>query len=87
MAPDVSLYDGLAVFVLIQTAAIPPFRPFLISAVHLFPCTMANAAAWIKQARAPLEVAESETPTPGEGEVLVRVMVIAFSPIESMIQR
>ena len=51
---------------------------------------MANEAAWIPAAKAQLIVkdeTETPTPTPSEGEVLVKVKSIAFSPIESKIQK
>lgn len=48
---------------------------------------MGNRTAWIEHKGATLHVADSEVPTPKEGEILVKVMVIALSPIESMIQR
>lgn len=48
---------------------------------------MANQAAWIKEKHAKVVLDDAETPTPGEGEVLVKVEVIAFSPIESKLQR
>ncbi|OJJ46856.1 hypothetical protein ASPZODRAFT_131748 [Penicilliopsis zonata CBS 506.65] len=46
-----------------------------------------NESAWIKEKHARLTVENAEKPVPGDGEVLVKVEVIAFSPIESKIQR
>ena len=48
---------------------------------------MSHQAAWIKTKHANLEVGPAETPTPGPLELLVQVKVIAFSPIESKLQR
>ncbi|KAM0438575.1 hypothetical protein ACHAPT_001327 [Fusarium lateritium] len=42
-----------------------------------------HTAAWIKHKHAPLELSPVETPTPGPGELLVKIKFIAFSPIES----
>ncbi|KAI8654627.1 PKS-ER domain-containing protein [Fusarium keratoplasticum] len=46
-----------------------------------------HTAAWIKHKHAPLEIGPIETPTPGPGEILVKVRFIAFSPIESKQQK
>lgn len=48
---------------------------------------MENQAAWILQPKGRLQVNKAEVPTPGEGELLVKIECIAFSPIESKIQR
>ena len=48
--------------------------------------TMSNQAAWIKEKHGRLVLDEAETPFPGDNEVLVKVELIAFSPIESKIQ-
>ncbi|OJJ42252.1 hypothetical protein ASPZODRAFT_20645 [Penicilliopsis zonata CBS 506.65] len=48
---------------------------------------MANQAVWIKGKHACLEVDEAEMPTPGDGEALVRVDVVALSPLESKLQK
>lgn len=48
---------------------------------------MANQAALIKEKHAKVVLEDVEIPTPGEGEVLVKVAVIAFSPIEYKLQR
>ena len=49
---------------------------------------MKNQAAWIPAAKAQIVVKDDdEIPTPGEGEVLVDVKWIGFSPIEAKIQR
>lgn len=48
---------------------------------------MSNKAAWIKQKQAQLEVGPAERYEPQEGELLVRVEVIAFSPIDAKTQR
>jgi NADPH:quinone reductase-like Zn-dependent oxidoreductase len=48
---------------------------------------MANQAAWIKQKQAQLEVDDANKYEPGAGELLVKVDVIAFSPIESKTQK
>lgn len=45
-----------------------------------------HTAAWIPSKHAALEVGPAETPTPGPGELLVKVKFIAFSPIESKLQ-
>ncbi|KAI9043178.1 zinc-binding alcohol dehydrogenase family protein [Aspergillus affinis] len=47
---------------------------------------MSNQAAWIKEKHGRLVLDEAEIPIPGENEVLVKVDLIAFSPIESKIQ-
>ncbi|UPL01770.1 hypothetical protein LCI18_012704 [Fusarium solani-melongenae] len=46
-----------------------------------------HTAAWIKHKHASLELGPIETPTPGAGEILVKVRFIAFSPIESKQQK
>jgi D-arabinose 1-dehydrogenase-like Zn-dependent alcohol dehydrogenase len=48
---------------------------------------MANKAAWIKEQNAQLEVDAAEKYNPQENQILVKVEVIAFSPIEAKIQR
>lgn len=48
---------------------------------------MANQAAWIKQKQAQLEVDAADKYDPQAGELLVKVEVIAFSPIESKTQK
>lgn len=49
---------------------------------------MANQAAWIPAAEADLVLQDgTDIPTPGQGEVLVKVKCIAFSPIEAKIQK
>lgn len=48
---------------------------------------MANLAAIIPAAKAPLEVHEVETYRPGPNELLVRNQVIAFNPVEYKIAR
>ncbi|PYH91811.1 putative alcohol dehydrogenase [Aspergillus ellipticus CBS 707.79] len=48
---------------------------------------MANQAAWIKEKQARVVLDDAETPTPGEAQVLVKVEVIGFSPIESKVQK
>lgn len=48
---------------------------------------MSNNAALIKEKHARLTVGPSEKPNPGAGELLVKVAVIAFSPIEAKVQR
>lgn len=47
---------------------------------------MANQASWIREKHARVVLEETQIPTPGDGEVLVKVDVIAFSPIESKLQ-
>ena len=32
-----------------------------------------NLAAWLKEAKGPIEIGPSEIPEPGEGEILIRV--------------
>lgn len=49
--------------------------------------TMSHQAAWINTKHARLQVRAVDTPKPGHGEVLVKVKAIAFSPIESKMQR
>ncbi|KAF4469574.1 alcohol dehydrogenase [Fusarium albosuccineum] len=46
-----------------------------------------HTAAWIKTKFAALEVGPAETPAPGAGELLVKAKFIAFSPIESKVQK
>ena len=48
---------------------------------------MSHQAAVIKQQHANLTVEQSPIPTPGPGELLVKVKVIAFSPLEAKIQK
>lgn len=49
---------------------------------------MANEAAWIPAAKANVILDDStEIPKPGPDEVLVKVRCIAFSPIDSKIQK
>ncbi|KAK3987344.1 chaperonin 10-like protein [Cladorrhinum sp. PSN332] len=47
----------------------------------------AHTAAWSKRKDAALEVGPADTPTPGPGELLVRIKFIAFSPIEARLQK
>jgi NADPH:quinone reductase-like Zn-dependent oxidoreductase len=48
---------------------------------------MANQAAWIKQKQAELEVDAADKYEPGSGELLVKVEIIGFSPIEHKTQK
>ena len=48
---------------------------------------MTNQAAWIKQKHAQIEVDAASDYEPGTGELLVKVEVIAFSPIDSKTQK
>ncbi|PLB44954.1 GroES-like protein [Aspergillus steynii IBT 23096] len=48
---------------------------------------MTNQAAWIKEKHGQLVVDEAETPVPGDGEILVKVDLIGFSPVEAKIQK
>lgn len=48
---------------------------------------MAHQAAWIKEEHADLVVDTAPTPTPGPGELLVKIKVIGFSPLEAKIQK
>lgn len=48
---------------------------------------MSNHAAWIKEKHASLSVDDAEKHNPGEGQLLVKNLVIALSPIESKVQR
>lgn len=48
---------------------------------------MNHQAAWIKEPNATLVVDEAPMPTPGSGEILVKVKVIGFSPLEAKIQK
>lgn len=48
---------------------------------------MSNHAAWIKEQYARLTVSPAEKPTPGAGELLVKIAIIAFSPIEAKVQK
>ncbi|KAJ5732336.1 hypothetical protein N7493_003817 [Penicillium malachiteum] len=48
---------------------------------------MTHQAAFIKERHANLVVEHVETPSPGDDEILVKVEVIAFSPIEYKLQR
>lgn len=47
---------------------------------------MPNQAAWIKEKYAKLVVDDADMPTPGAGELLVKVNVIGFSPVEWKMQ-
>lgn len=47
---------------------------------------MAKQASWIREKHARVVLEEAQIPTPGDDEVLVKVEVIAFSPIESKLQ-
>jgi hypothetical protein len=57
--------------------------PFRISNLN----KMANKASWIPAPTAEVFVGDADTPTPGPGELLVKIKSIAFSPIESKIQK
>ncbi|ROV95630.1 hypothetical protein VSDG_05333 [Cytospora chrysosperma] len=46
-----------------------------------------HTAAWIRSKHAALEIGPAETPVPGPLELLIRVKFIAFSPIESKLQK
>ncbi|KAK4166874.1 chaperonin 10-like protein [Cladorrhinum sp. PSN259] len=46
-----------------------------------------HTAAWIKAKNGTLEVGPADTPTPGPGELLVKISFIAFSPIEARLQK
>lgn len=48
---------------------------------------MSNQAAWIKEQHANLVVDTAPLPTPGPGELLVKVKAIGFSPLEAKIQK
>lgn len=48
---------------------------------------MANQASLILEKHAPVVLTDVETPVPGNDEVLVKVEVIGFSPIESKNQK
>jgi NADPH:quinone reductase-like Zn-dependent oxidoreductase len=48
---------------------------------------MNHQAAWIKEKHGSLVVGLAETPSPGPEELLMKVMVIGFNPIESKIQQ
>jgi len=48
---------------------------------------MTHQAAWIKEKHANLVVDEASTPSPGPGELLVKVKIIGFSPLEAKIQK
>jgi NADPH:quinone reductase-like Zn-dependent oxidoreductase len=48
---------------------------------------MTHQAAWIKEQHANLVVEEAVTPTPGPGELLVKVKAVGFSPLEAKIQK
>jgi hypothetical protein len=48
---------------------------------------MANQAAWIKQKQAQVIVDAADQYEPGAGELLVKVDVIGFSPIEAKTQK
>ncbi len=48
---------------------------------------MSQQAAWIKEQHASLVVDEAPIPTPGPGELLVKIKIIAFSPLEAKIQK
>lgn len=48
---------------------------------------MSHQAAWIKKPHGDLVIEEFPIPTPGSGELLVKVSVIAFSPLEAKIQK
>ena len=46
-----------------------------------------NTQAAIKEQHATLVVDQAPIPIPGPGELLVKVQVIAFSPLEAKIQK
>lgn len=49
---------------------------------------MANEAVWIPAPKANVHInANTETPKPGPHQVLVKIACIAFSPIDSKIQK
>lgn len=49
---------------------------------------MANVAAWIPAGKSNLQLDDkTKTPKPGPGDVLVKVRCIAFSPIDSKLQK
>lgn len=48
---------------------------------------MSHQAAWIKEQYASLVVEDVMTPSPGPGELLVKVKAIGFSPLEGKVQR
>ncbi|KAK4940570.1 hypothetical protein LTR10_019329 [Elasticomyces elasticus] len=48
---------------------------------------MSHQAAWIKEQHANVVVDAAPNPTPGPGELLVKVKVIGFSPLEAKIQK
>ncbi|KAF2746175.1 putative alcohol dehydrogenase [Sporormia fimetaria CBS 119925] len=48
---------------------------------------MSNQAAWIKEKHANVELGPADKYTPGDGELLVKVEVIGFNPIEAKIQK
>ena len=48
---------------------------------------MNHQAASIKEQYANLVVEKAPTPAPGPGELLVKVKVIGFSPLEAKIQK
>ncbi|MCJ1250091.1 hypothetical protein MMC30_007317 [Trapelia coarctata] len=48
---------------------------------------MSNQASWIHAAKAPVVLGDAEIPTPGPGEILVKITSIAFSPIDAKIQK
>jgi NADPH:quinone reductase-like Zn-dependent oxidoreductase len=48
---------------------------------------MPHQAAIIKAATTPLVVESVETPSPGPGQILVKVDVVAFNPLEAKIQK
>jgi NADPH:quinone reductase-like Zn-dependent oxidoreductase len=48
---------------------------------------MTNQAAWIKSKHAQLEVDATEKYNPQAGEILVKVEVIGFNPIEAKQQK
>jgi hypothetical protein len=49
--------------------------------------TMANEAAWVKQARSSIEMKPLDMWSPGPGELLVANESISFNPIEARIQK
>lgn len=48
---------------------------------------MSQQSAWIRAQGADLTIEDNAIPTPGSGEVLVKVTAIAFTPLEAKIQK
>jgi len=48
---------------------------------------MGHLAAWINEKQGLVAPSPADTPSPGPNELLIKVNVIGFSPIESKVQK